>query len=813
MKRRKILGSIFGWFSKLVITHPKAIFVFFILVTIGMFLFAIRIRVNPDLLLLLPKNDPEVAEYENLNKFIGTERSFIVGIYTRGKIEKGKEFARKIVNKLNNMEGLVSYIHNNNSPELMKTYGMYFLSKSDLHSLKKALDNFNSSIQGLSKSTALSSFVKIFSSIHDFQTYIGKLTMNPENIEDNSYIVSKDGNMILIYARMSRKADNAAFVNMAIPRLRRAIDILNKKYNLPYRFAGRYEQNYEANQQGNIDLMMTLILSLICVVFLFYIFYRNVLLSIAILSSLGVSVVWTLGFARLSCGYLNLISISIMVILVGLGMDYGIHLTNKFMKIRYRRKTVDESIYAALSQTGISIFGGALITACAFLSLSFLNFPALSQIGLISAVGVIFSFTSMLGFFPSILLIFKKHIEKQSPEGPITKKIYKWYDVFLNRHYKRIIDISIIVTLIFTYFTVKLLTSYDYNLSSLFNPHRDSSILARDIAKEFQIKSLAQVVVLADSINEVERITDKLRTFKYAGKINSIFDILPSSIDDERISLVNDVCKRLRNISNNVLLRMVIKKYGLESMVLKPSLPQDRTSLMEEIYKIYNKGLPYSMKREYIVKSDNSTKYSISLSPNVDIYENNNLKSFLETLKKYDLHFIGYPILQYKLMKLIQNNTIIAFLLVLTVVFVMVWLVVARTWAALLGLSMLLLSINIMFGAMYLLGLRINLITFVTGPLIIGIGINSFVHILYRYLKEQGDKIGILITEMSKILTLSSLTIITAFTALVFTQTRLLADLGVSMIIGIASCYFVAEILLLVILKRKEERSGSGPNI
>ena len=76
----------------------------------------------------------------------------------------------EIVAKLNSMEGLVSYIHNNNSPELMKTYGMYFLSKSDLHSLKKDLDNFNSSIQGLSKSIALSSFVKIFSSIDNFQT-------------------------------------------------------------------------------------------------------------------------------------------------------------------------------------------------------------------------------------------------------------------------------------------------------------------------------------------------------------------------------------------------------------------------------------------------------------------------------------------------------------------------------------------------------------------------------------------------------------------------------------------------------------------
>jgi len=272
MKRKKILGSIFEWLGKLVITHPKAIFVFFILVTIGMFLFAIRVRVNPDLLLLLPENDPEVAEYENLNKFIGTERSFIIGIYTEGKIKKGKKFAREIVAKLNSMEGLVSYIHNNNSPELMKTYGMYFLSKSDLHSLKKDLDNFNSSIQGLSKSIALSSFVKIFSSIDNFQTYIDKLTINPEDIKDNSYIISKNGNMILIYACMTHKADDMAFVNMVIPRLRRTIDILNRKYNLPYRFAGRYEQIYEANQQGNIDLMMTLILSLICVVFLFYIF-------------------------------------------------------------------------------------------------------------------------------------------------------------------------------------------------------------------------------------------------------------------------------------------------------------------------------------------------------------------------------------------------------------------------------------------------------------------------------------------------------------------------------------------------------------
>ena len=801
MKERKILTPIFEWIGKLVITHPKAIVVFFALVTITMLFFDVKVRVNPSLLLLLPRDDPQVREYEELNAHTNVMKTLIIGIYTKGDVVKGKAFAKEIVTKLNDMKDIISYVPNNNGLKIKRDYAMYFLSKSDLRSLKKALDTLNSSTREFFKLTDLSSFGNTLSSLNDIQKYIERLSMNSVDIGESNYVISKDKSIILIYAYMSRKASDMSFVKKAMPELRRVVDTVNKRYKLPYRFAGQYESNYEANEHANVDLWMTVILSLIFMFILSYIFYRNLLLSMAFLCSLGVSVIWTLGLVRLTYGYFNLISVSTVVILVGLGMDYGIDLMSKFIKGRYRGRTVDESIYMAISQNGIGIFGRTGITAAAFFSLSFLKLPALYQIGFIAGWGTIFFSASMLALLPSILLISKKYMDKLSIERDIPKRISRWYTDFLNKYYRKLIITTIVVSIILGCFTIGLFFSYDYSISGLLDRRGDASILTEDMVKKFGYNPSAQVMILANSIHNVNKIVNKLKTYEYAGKIYSLFDILPPSVDNEKITLVNDVCKRLKDLSNNVLFRMILKKYELESIVLNPSLPQDSTSLIMEIYE----ELPHSMKKAYIYKDGNSIEYPIILSPNVNIYKNNNLKSFINTLNDYDSHFIGYPVLDYRLMKSIQKNMAIAAILVFTVAFVAIWLVLKRTWASLLAISMLLFSMNMMFGLMYLLSLRINLMTFLVAPLIIGMGINSFIPILYRYLEKQVDGFRVLITDVGTRITLSSLTTISAFGTLIFARTRLLADVGISMMIGIASCYFISCVLLIALLRAREK--------
>jgi predicted RND superfamily exporter protein len=114
-------------------------------------------------------------------------------------------------------------------------------------------------------------------------------------------------------------------------------------------------------------------------------------------------VAMTLGATYLIYGYLNLVTSSFVAVLLGLGIDFGVHMIHRFNEQRRAGSGVREAIDEAVVHTGPAILIGALVTMAAFLTLIGSDFTAFVELGVITAIGLLFVVLSTLFTLPSLL--------------------------------------------------------------------------------------------------------------------------------------------------------------------------------------------------------------------------------------------------------------------------------------------------------------------------------------------------------------------------------------------------------------------------
>ncbi|HEY8376284.1 MAG TPA: MMPL family transporter, partial [Nannocystis sp.] len=128
---------------------------------------------------------------------------------------------------------------------------------------------------------------------------------------------------------------------------------------------------------------------------------QTVLALVPLLAGLAL----TLGATYWIYGYLNLITSSFVSTLLGLGIDFGVHMVHRFNEQRRAGSDVPRAIRETLLLTGPPILVGALVTAIAFLTTLGSEFTAYAELGVITALGLLFIVLTTLFVLPSLLSV------------------------------------------------------------------------------------------------------------------------------------------------------------------------------------------------------------------------------------------------------------------------------------------------------------------------------------------------------------------------------------------------------------------------
>jgi predicted RND superfamily exporter protein len=162
------------------------------------------------------------------------------------------------------------------------------------------------------------------------------------------------------------------------------------------------------------NMINSTVISIILAAIILIILYRNFALGLMPPIPVILCSLWIVGTMFLMSISLNILTVMVTALTIGLGIDYSIHVMERFREEREKNlKGINESVHITIMSTGTALTISAVTTILGFGVLVFSPMPIAQQFGLITAVTIIFSFLAAVLVLPVILIFWARGKEKK----------------------------------------------------------------------------------------------------------------------------------------------------------------------------------------------------------------------------------------------------------------------------------------------------------------------------------------------------------------------------------------------------------------
>ncbi|MBN2027658.1 MAG: MMPL family transporter [Actinobacteria bacterium] len=150
----------------------------------------------------------------------------------------------------------------------------------------------------------------------------------------------------------------------------------------------------------------TAILALILSGLVLILIFRSITYGLATLTVLIAGIVIELGFLALMGWTLDMMTVLIATMIIGIGIDYGIHITHRFLE-EYSPGSVGvaEALNITVVRVGKPLLASMVSTAVAFLILSASKMQPIRRFGIITALSLAVSLAASLLVLPSVITL------------------------------------------------------------------------------------------------------------------------------------------------------------------------------------------------------------------------------------------------------------------------------------------------------------------------------------------------------------------------------------------------------------------------
>jgi predicted RND superfamily exporter protein len=168
-------------------------------------------------------------------------------------------------------------------------------------------------------------------------------------------------------------------------------------------------------------IRLTSLLSIFGILLLLYLAFRSLRHTLLTLVPLCAGIVITLGIVELLYDGLNLITSSFTSVLLGLGIDFGVHLLYRYGEEQRSGREGERAMGLALLRAGPGVTTGAVTTVLAFSSITTTDFTAFAELGVITVVGISVMMVCAFLLIPPLMRIGERGRTLPAPELPGTR--------------------------------------------------------------------------------------------------------------------------------------------------------------------------------------------------------------------------------------------------------------------------------------------------------------------------------------------------------------------------------------------------------
>ncbi|MBO8160955.1 MAG: MMPL family transporter [Thermosipho sp. (in: Bacteria)] len=731
-------------------------------------------KVNAELTDLAPKG---VLEFDNLVKF--TEEKVVSNsLLIVAKVKNIKNISA-FAEELKNVFEHTPYISSAepfDNPETLIKYGIFTV---DENSINNILGYYNAVLNVEPRSVIDFRFWRNLGIAVSVVSNYANEFFGRSGIR-KYYLYSKDGEILLMNFSMAKPVTDVDFINEAIPKLKEISKIISKKWNVEILFSGSAMNNYIGNQQVRKDFQTTTIISLIGISLILLLSYGSTSAMLFLFYSMLLSMAISMGIIILLFREINIITSFVNAMLLGLGIDYGIHITAKIHENLRLYGKKRESILEAIKENFVPSLVSAITTSLALLAIALSPSIPLKQMGISSAIGVIVFYLVMNLLIPAFYYKFLNRINI-----PRREYFSRFIEIF--RRFRPLtitVWIILIISSLFVYLAVK---NFSYTPPGLV-PEDSEAIIALNIATEkFGEFGIGQVVVGAKTFEELKEINNYLENnTKY---FSNTFSILNFIQNPERISeLEPTFYKEVFDVANEPLLVLIFKKYKLYDSLIETLSILRTTKTFEDVLVNLEKDIPILFFNDL----EGNKYFLIYAKERVNLWRNNNLKVIYGNILK-DYKVFGYPALFYKVMEYLILSVSKAVYFVFAAILIILIIDQRSLFKAFKISIFVVLSITATVGlGYYVFNIDLTFLNLLIVPIFLGMGVDSMVHLSHsiKYGRES-------IVKTEKAVTVSVMTTIMAFGSFMAAQGKLLKEFGILVVIGLIVSWFVSIFIYL----------------
>lgn len=166
------------------------------------------------------------------------------------------------------------------------------------------------------------------------------------------------------------------------------------------------ETNRLLARSGRRGILLALLASTVFITAYFGLVDRRPWLGLLSMAVTTMVVAWTVGSMWLLGIDFNILTVTLASVAVGLSIDYGIHMTHRFIEeIAETDLSVKDAIDEALGHTGAALTGSAATTVAGFGVLVFSGLVPIRQFGTLMSVSIAFALIGSVLVQPAVLLL------------------------------------------------------------------------------------------------------------------------------------------------------------------------------------------------------------------------------------------------------------------------------------------------------------------------------------------------------------------------------------------------------------------------
>ncbi|MBN1689220.1 MAG: MMPL family transporter [Candidatus Omnitrophica bacterium] len=763
-----------------------------LLITLVSIPYARRLEFHANFMELLPARTPSILALEELNSHVGGS-SYLIAVLE----SPSEKIARAAAEKLADQAGSfpeVGYVNNRTDVPAFKDRKLLFLNLASIHKLYRDVE-------------AIANYYR--RNANPF--YLDLLDEDAPTLDLASYEaeekVTRIGGfgaqgaasfMQVVLIKPLHPLSDFDRSEILFEKLRASFDAIKKnmkgRYPVTMALTGPYKVRYDECRTISRDLRQAGMIAVVLVGLILSIGFRSFRSIAYICVPITIALIWTGAFAYFAIGYLNLISAFLFALLLGMGIDYAIHIRIVLEQNQIHLGDMGAAIEQTYADVGKPVFTGCLTTSIAFFMLAISPFEGFRHFGIISGAGILFSFIAAFYGMPSLMAVAEKHFPR--------KACGKTFVPHSSKMPRQFVYAVLIAGVLFTVYSLTQLRNmkFDYNFANL--QARDEGIqLALRVYEHFGVELTPAAYMTPDRGHAVE----------LAGQMNREISERPESTFDFAASIMSHVPRQ--QSEKIMVLRRIEDLVKRHESFLEKLDPETKKNIEDLRPQLQATGMPWQelpkgMKHQY--EGDNQKLSVVYVFPKEGILDGQVAKHFVKELREMPvgkgIQLAGEPVIYADILKLLERDSPRALGLSLFMIILVLFLSFKNPAHVCWVLFPVITAILWMIGMAGAIKFNFNYVNVVILPGVLGAGIDNGIYIYNCYHTMRGNDFLRVLRNTRRGVILSSLSTIAAFASLTGSHHAGIASAGVLGVLGFASCFLTSVLVLPVLIQFFETR-------